>query len=192
MLFTSVGGIALQIAASTVCYIGMAVWALGDLIFNGGEGAWNDMNLIGWNPFNNSAENALKANKFSWFSGVPVFMSTKMPTTGLGVVVFMNKKDFLSDAGVKDGGWFLRWIPHEFGHVVQQWLMGPVKWLINIAIPSKWFSSKTENSPYEITADKFSGIMMGRDPSGYSAGDVNKGWSYFWLSCVFVPFWYWL
>ena len=43
MLFTPVGGTITQAAVSTIAYVAAAVWALGDLVFNGGKGAWADM-----------------------------------------------------------------------------------------------------------------------------------------------------
>lgn len=44
LLFTPIGGSVAQVVTSAVSYVGMATWALGDLVFNGGNGAWADMN----------------------------------------------------------------------------------------------------------------------------------------------------
>ncbi|MFA5179257.1 MAG: hypothetical protein WC363_03330 [Candidatus Izemoplasmatales bacterium] len=40
LLFTPIGGTLAQAVTSAVSYAGMAAWALGDLAFNGGNGAW--------------------------------------------------------------------------------------------------------------------------------------------------------
>ena len=50
-LFASVGGTITQIAVSSIGYVAAAGWALGDLIFNRGKGAWADMCNINWNSF---------------------------------------------------------------------------------------------------------------------------------------------
>ena len=44
-----VDGLTTQITASVTGYTVMAFWALGDLIFNEGTGAWADMCSINWN-----------------------------------------------------------------------------------------------------------------------------------------------
>ena len=48
-LLTPLGGTAVQVVISTLSYVGMAVASIFD------EDIRNDMNAIGWNPFNSDA-----------------------------------------------------------------------------------------------------------------------------------------
>ena len=72
MLSTPVGGTITQAAVSTIAYVSAAVWALGDLVFNGGKGAWADMCSINWNPFNADEDKVMNSNYLSFYKGVPV------------------------------------------------------------------------------------------------------------------------
>ena len=69
LLFTPVGGTALQTATSTISYAGMAITSIWD------KDVRADMNSIGWNPFNDNESDVQNSRKVSFYKGVPVFMA---------------------------------------------------------------------------------------------------------------------
>ena len=55
------------VVTSTLSYIGIAIASIFD------EDIRNDMNTIGWNPFNKNEYATLNSSKVSLYKGVPVF-----------------------------------------------------------------------------------------------------------------------
>ena len=73
LLCTPIGGLAFQAVVSAISYVGMAVASLFD------ETIRQDMENIGWNPFNTDVSISAKAGKVSFYRGVPVFKWTWVP-----------------------------------------------------------------------------------------------------------------
>ena len=179
LLFTPVGGVVAQAAVSVVSYIGMSVWALGDLAFNGGKGAWADMNRIKWNPFNSDESAVLKSSNVSFYKGVPVFIK-ESGRSGSFFAISLNKYQ---------GADALR---HERGHNWQAMMMGVGTFLFAVAIPSifelgNWLPSSLSkdpyyNSPWETMAD----ILGGVKGSKHSKDEIDMAWEYYVISS-FVP-----
>ena len=175
LLFTPIGGLAVQATTSIVSYAGMAVASI-----------WNediraDMNAIGWNPFNNNANAVANSNFVSFYKGVPVFRNDG--SSGSFGVILLTRNGFKGSSGHY-------WSPedilmHEWGHSVQQMTFGPIPYLIDIGIPSA-FIDNNDNAPWEITADILGGVNR-----SYNQDDVKQGWNYFWWGRIIGPFWWW-
>jgi len=73
----------------------MEAWAIGDLAFNGGQGAWADMNTISWNRFNNNETTILGSNNTSFYKGAPVF-NTNGNRLGLFYAIFITRETNLN------------------------------------------------------------------------------------------------
>ncbi len=176
LLFTPIGGTIGQVAASLVSYVGMSFWALGDLIFNDGDGAWKDMCDIKWNPFNSNETATLNSNYISFYKGVPIFR------------IASHKRSFSAGAIFLAKGRNEDTLRHERGHNVQLMTMGIANYGLMIGMPSwyNWSSRSYYDRPWEITADIFGGVS-GRT---HSQADINRGYWYLGVSSLFGPFGY--
>ena len=123
-----------------------------------------DMNAIGWNPFNTDANIVLNANKVSFYKGSAVIKQDIFGTFAFAGVIWSNTDDFEID------------IKHEWGHNMQELLLGTPAYLINIAIPSVanylWGSTRDidyYSMPWERTADWLGGVNR---PCGYKKGSL--------------------
>jgi RHS repeat-associated protein len=175
ILFTPVGGTALQIAASTLSYVGMAVASIWDTEIR------EDMNAIGWNPINSSEQKVVNSSKISWYKGMPVFRSNGK--SGSFGVILLSRTSFTGTSGHY-------WSPqdilrHEFGHGIQQLTYGPGGYLFNIGIPSV-FIDNSDDAPWEITADIFGDVNR-----TYKSNDLKTGWQYFGWGRIVGPYWWW-
>ncbi len=116
LLFTPVGGTALQVATSVASYAGMAVASIWD------KDIRNDMNAIRWNPFNPNESIVFDSNKVSFYKGVPVFRTSGSSGSFLGIL--------LTESGFKGTSghyWSLEdTLRYEWGHSIQQMIFGPI------------------------------------------------------------------
>ena len=169
LLFTPVGGTALQVATSALSYAGMAVASIFD------EDIRNDMNAIGWNPFNTNESATLNSSKVSFYKGVPVFRTAAGRSGSFGAI-FLTK-----GSGVEA-------LRHERGHNWQLMMMGIANYGLMIGLPSwlEWSNRPYYDRPWEITADVFGGVT-GRT---HSQADINRGYWYLGVSSLFGPFGY--
>ena len=169
LLLTPIGGLAVQAATSLVSYAGMAVASVWD------EDIRGDMNAIGWNPFNCDESAVIKSKMVSFYKGVPVFR-TNMERSGSFCAIFLNSK--INTTVLK----------HEYGHNVQQMLMGPVKFGLMIGLPSwlEWSNRSYYERPWEITADAF-GVVTTRQ---HNQTDISRGYWYLGISSLLGPFGY--
>ena len=170
LLFTPVGGIALQVVTSVLSYAGMAVASIFD------EDIRNDMNVIGWNPFNTDESATLNSNKVSFYKGVPVFRTAAGGRSGSFGAIFLTK-----GSGVDT-------LRHERGHNSQLMMMGAANYGLMIGLPSwlEWSNRPYYDRPWEITADVFGGVT-GRT---HSQTDINRGYWYLGISSLFGPLGY--
>jgi RHS repeat-associated protein len=167
ILFTPVGGTALQIAASTLSYVGMVVASIWDREIR------EDMNAIGWNPFNTNESSTLSSNKVSFYKGVPVFRFSFGERSGSFGAIFLTK-----DSGIDT-------LRHERGHNWQLMMMGIGTYGLMIGLPSafEWSTRSYYERPWEITADVF-GDVRGRT---HTQSDINRGYWYLGVSSFFGP-----
>ena len=163
LLFTPVGGALVQTIASVVSYAGMAVASLWD------ETVRNDMNAIGWNPFNANEQAVLRSGKVSFYKGVPVFR-TKLNRSGTFGAIFLRQNASINE------------LRHEWGHIPQQLLLGPGTFGLMIGLPSalEWSERPYYSRPWEITADVFGGVTGRR----HSLSDINRGMAYLFASSL--------
>ena len=169
LLFTPVGGTALQVATSSVSYAGMAVASLFD------EDVRHDMDAIHWNPFNTDESATLNSKKVSFYEGVPVF-KTNIARSGSFGAIFLSKGSSVDS------------LKHERGHNSQLMMMGIANYGLMIGLPSwqEWSNRPYYARPWEITADVFGGVT-GRT---HSQTDITRGYWYLGVSSFFGPFGY--
>lgn len=136
-------GIPLQISASLLSYGGIAVSSLFDSDIK------KDMDKIDWNPFNVSEIAVLNSNKVSFYKGVPVFRFNHNRSGSFLAIFLTNETN--SRKNPKDV------IRHEWGHNVQQLILGPANSFFCIFLPSwlQWSTRSYYDRPWEITADIF-------------------------------------
>ena len=163
MQLPSLGGLAVQAVISIVSYVGIAIASIWD------KSVRNDMNAIGWNPFNCNESEVINSSKVSFYKGAPVFR-TSISRSGSFCAIFLNQNASATD------------LRHEFGHNVQQMLMGPVKFSLMIGLPSwlEWSARSYYERPWEITAD-----VLGRSTRLHSRADINRGYWYLATSNTF-------
>jgi len=176
ILFTPVGGTLAQVATSVLSYAAMAAWALGDLVFNEGNGAWADMNRIGWNPFNADESAVFKSSNISFYKGVPVFLKDA-GRSGSFYFISLNRHSSFDV------------LKHERGHNYQAMMMGIGTYGLTVGIPSwkmwgPW--AKAGNyygAPWETMAD----ILGGVTTRTHTREEIVNAWLYYGVSSVFFP-----
>ena len=146
-----------------------------------------DMNEIRWNPFINNElllTGTSNNRKISFFKGIPVFWTNQRNGRSGSFLAIWLTGNNTSDT-----------IKHEWGHIVQQGIMGPLKYAFMIGLPSwqQWGPSHRDyyNRPWEINADLLGGVVR---PT-HTQADITRGWKYLWVSTlfgvigyIFVPF----
>ena len=170
ILFTPVGGTVAQVATSLVSYAGIAIASIFD------EDIRNDMNAIGWNPFNIDESATLNSSKVSFYKGVPVFRTAAGGRSGSFGAIFLTK-----GSGVDT-------LRHERGHNWQLMMMGIANYGLMIGLPSwlEWSNRPYYERPWEITADVFGGVT-GRT---HSQADIDRGYWYLGVSSLLGPLGY--
>ena len=173
VLFTPIGGTALQVATSVVSYAGMA----GASIFD--EDIRNDMNKIGWNPFNSNEDATLASDKVSFYKGVPVFRTTDGRSGSFGAIFLRDGADETS-------------LRHERGHNWQLMMMGIGTYGFTVGIPSplklgSWAKNEQYHyAPWEAMADILGGVKV-RYGQPIPETHIRRAWNYYALSMICFP-----
>ena len=172
-------GLIFQFLVSAISYIGIAIASIFD------EEIREDMNAIGWNPFNSNADVVVsdEVKKVSFYKGVPVFKIDDMGgSISLGAIGLYK----YHSAEV---------LKHERGHNTQLMVLGLKKYLMFIGIPSfigaklassgetemgKWIAKNYHSLPWERSADLFGGANFDNLPYSNTIAMV-----YFILSLIF-------
>ena len=169
LLFTPIEGAVMQVAVSSVSYLGMAVASIWDNDIRA------DMNAIGWNPFNSNESIAVNSNKVSFYKGAPVFLKN---SGRCGSFYFIS---FNTQYGTDD-------LRHEWGHNIQAMIMGPANFGISVGImswkelgASKWRGYYY--SPWETMADIFGGARS----RTHTAAEITRARWYTAIGAVFSP-----
>ena len=124
------------------------------------EDCLSDFKRIDYNPFNSDEEKALSFKKFSFYRGILVFKKAGGRSGSfLAIIMTSDSKTTLK---------------HEWGHGIQQGIMGAVKYLLAIGMPSyfEWGCNKWEGQdnyyrrPWEASADLFMDVAEQRE--GYN------------------------
>ncbi len=169
LAFTPAGGVVAQTVVSTASYIGMAVASIFD------KDIRDDMNAIGWNPFNTDENAVIGSKKVSFYKGMPVYR-TNNNRSGTFYAIMLAKGSSIDD------------LRHERGHGWQSLMMGIGTYGLMIGLPSmfEWSKRQYYDRPWEITAD----ILGGVKNRTHSQQDISRGWWYFAVSNIFGPFGY--
>lgn len=158
-------GLLFQSTVTLINYFGATVGSFFDSDIK------NDMDSIDWNVFNTSEKAVLESKKVSFYKGVPVFRFNYARAGSYGLILLTNG---LRERDV---------VQHEWGHNVQQLLLGPIKYGLCIGLPSalEWSNRSYYDRPWEITADIFGGVTSRK----HSNSDISRGYSYLDLSALF-------
>ncbi len=162
------GGFLTQAGVSLAAYGGfMAASAFDDTINS-------DMQAIGWNPFNTNETTVIGSEKVSFYKGVPVIrINQSKGRSGTFLGIFL---DGSADADT---------VRHEWGHTIQQGIIGPIRFGLTYAITSSAELSKKYyyDRAWEVTADVFGGV----EGEVHSAKDIAIGWGYLLTTLFFGP-----
>ena len=166
-------GFITQIGFSMMMYGGMVVGSAFDSQINA------DMEAINWNPFNPDAGLAANSEKVSFYQGVPVIkvnLSEDRSGSFLGIwLVGSNTANT---------------IRHEWGHTIQQGIMGWAKYLAMVGLPSwqKWRLDKWDyyRNPWDGGADYFGGVAPRSDDPRTREDEVRAIW-YLVVCTLFGP-----
>ena len=177
------GGYLTQQGFATMMYGGFMLASVFDAQINA------DMNAIGWNPNNTDVTkltgDAMDGRKVSFYKGLPaVFVnhSSRRSASFLGIWL----------SGVNDADS----INHEWGHSIQQIILGPARYGILIGWPSaahfgehKWPRIPDYyRRPWEAGADMFGGVMPRTGAySARTAADESLAWWYLVVALLFGP-----
>jgi len=180
LLFTPVGGTALQVAISALSYAGIAVASIFD------EDIRDNMNAIGWNPFNTNELETLRSSKVSFYKGVPVFRTTTERSGSFGAI-FLTRNSVEND------------LRHERGHNWQLMMMGIGTYGFTVGIPSPlklgpWAKdNRYYYAPWETMADILGGINQ-RYGEPIPSQQIKNAWVYYAMSTICFPLTalYWL
>lgn len=137
-------------ATSIVNYVGIAAVSIFD------KDIRNDMNAIGWNPFNVDESKVASSSHVSFYKGVPVFQ-----ISGMGGAMSLDAIFFDKSQGVEV-------LKHERGHNTQLMSMGLGNFLIQIGIPSVWKNG--DETPWELSASMLGGSALANDYSEEQKG----------------------
>ena len=119
------------------------------------EKTYNDMERIGWNPFNTDENKVLQSSRVSFYKGLPVIRTSEDRSANIAGIIWLNSG---ADPDT---------VRHEFGHHLQAAVLGPVNYLISVGIPSwKEWGEKLGISyhevPWEDIADEVGGANYGQ------------------------------
>ena len=122
--------------------------------------------------FNTDETKVLVSEVFSSYNGTPVLRHDVVDgSMSVFNTIFLSKGDTVDTGGAET-------IRHEWGHTVQQSLMGTPKFLIRIAIPSligvSLYVDDYYSQPWERSADFFGGATH-----TYSEDSGFWAWLYF-------------
>ncbi|MDD4292021.1 MAG: RHS repeat-associated core domain-containing protein [Clostridia bacterium] len=162
-------GLLFQFTASILCYIGMAIGAIFDSEIR------TDMNSIKWNPFNADESAVIESRKVSFYKGMPVFRTNSRSGSFLGIFLKNGKTN--------------NTLRHEWGHGIQQLILGPINYLLSIGIPSyfEWGSMSSFSNPQEITAEILGGVSSEGRIHNRTDDEEAIGWWYLGVSLVVGP-----
>lgn len=172
-------GVILQSIFSVISYSGVALFSIWD------EDIKNDMESIEWNLFNNDESKVIESKKVSAYRGIPVFrIGGNRAGSFLGI--------FLTEYERKATSYYIDTVRHEYGHNIQQLLLGPINYLLCIGLPSwrEWSKRSYYDRPWEVTAEIFGNV----ETRSHTYENVIRGYKYMITALfgrsvsIFVPF----
>ncbi len=150
LFWLAVSGIMFCAATSAGGYVAAAVMSIWD------EKVKEDMDDIGWNPFNSDESIVAGSNKVSFYKSQFVLR---------GDLKISNNRSFsfgimFLDRRINDTAYGRDTVKHEWGHFVQLGIVGIPKFLSFFAVPSM-LSGNSQNYyslPWERSADLIGGV----------------------------------
>ncbi len=135
------------------------------------------------NPFNQSEEVALKSSVLSFYKGSTVVKQDIIGTcSALGTIWADSSMDIID-------------LQHEYGHSIQERILGEELYFSRVAIPSVLHYHLGDNSPsvyysmpWERTADLLGGVSRGNYKRGALAWGVAENI----FGLITIPFYYWM
>ncbi len=131
--------------------VGMYGVAMVGSVFSGA--VKSDMDRIHWDMFNSDENAVLDSSFFSFYKGVPVIRYDGERSGTFGIMFLQREGSDLRVDTVK----------HEWGHIPQLLILGPLKFGIFIGIPSAlelgkyFYGGNYYRQPWEASADFFGG-----------------------------------
>lgn len=165
----------MRIVIPVISYVCTAVAS----IFN--EDVREDMNRIGWNPFNSDEEEVLKSNYISFYKGEVVFRhsSKDLSSWQISGTIFLNRRK----TNVTD-------VKHERGHGYQEAIIGPLGYMMYVAIPSmiNCEFGRYRNDKYSNTEkDKIYYSKIWERTADWLGGAEREDYNRFWDINNFLP-----
>jgi hypothetical protein len=140
-----------------------------------------DMDAIDWDPKNSDVSKLTGLSNgriISFYKGMPVFWTNQdNARSGSFLGIFLTDKTLEGTTRSIDADT----INHEWGHGVQQGMMGILNYAFLIGFPSyKEMRSDLVyyNRPWEISADMFGGVTRNM----HTKYDIEQGWRYLWAT----------
>lgn len=172
ILFTPIGGIIIQAAVSFCVYTGLLI--LSPFV----KSIKNDLTSIKYNPFNCIIDYVKQSKYISFYKGVFVIKTNiKRPCSVCMLLINHNINNYFETI-----------LKHEYGHIFQQMIMGPIKYLLMIGFPSSMQLSRRSYycRPWESTADYF-GRVSPKDKHSKTKKDYIIAFSYLVVSTTLGP-----
>ena len=149
VIMSPIVGCILKLLFSAVCYTGASIWSLWDAEVK------QDMENVEWNIFNKDEGKVVASKKVSMYKGVMVF---RIPGNRAGSFLGIFLTEHQRTVTAKS----ISTVQHEYGHNIQQLLVGPINYLLYIGLPSwrQWSERTYYDRPWEITAESFGGVRI--------------------------------
>ncbi len=185
-LFLGLAGAAIAVASvmnalyhplfTVACEFGLTIGMYGAALMGSAFDStiYNDMDRIGWNPYNNDANAVVQSQMMSFYNGVPIIRADMGGGRSGSVGIIMLDRTNVNDDTVR----------HEFGHVPQLMMLGITRYLLCIGLPSyKEWHKRTSwtyyQAPWDAGADLFGGVTRGYSNVDYERALKYLVYSYF-------------
>ena len=113
---------------------------------------WADLQAINFNPLNTDRQAVLDSNYVSFYRGRPVIRhDIREGSAAIFGTIWLNRN--------ADGTWI---VGHEWGHTIQESILGTPSYFLVIAIPSLITSSRPDHHkmPWERNADWWTALLI--------------------------------
>ncbi len=178
VILSPIAGCIFQLLFSLIGYAGASVMSLWD------EEIKADMQSVEWNIFNKDEAKVVESKKVSMYKGVMVF---RIPGNRAGSFLGI----FLTDYQRTATPYSISTVHHEYGHNIQQLLIGPINYLLYIGLPSwrQWSNRTYYDRPWEITAESFGGVRIREHaPDALKRGNKYLLTTLFGRAAIFLVF----
>ena len=169
MLGLLFSGVVVKAMASVVGYLGSLVASLWDSTVR------EDLKNINYNPFNKEEGLVLQSQKVSFYKGSFVLRHSIGNATSCGVfgMIFLNRKETNGED-----------VKHEFGHNMQELIIGTPAYLMFVALPSVIYCYTGEYLQYLERGDNYADMLYYSkvwERTAEMLGGVKRDFDYFYL-----------